>query len=94
MKIYRRHRCTSQHRTARTFVKCSIRRLEWVHGTGQIALIAWCRTPTVTLHDDAANALDTKRMIDGCGCGGQCLGRHDIVLIDLDRQEGSHDRQL
>lgn len=88
MKIYRFHRCYSVHRTARTFVKCSIRRLEWVHGTGQIALIAWCRVPTVTLYRDADDALNAKQMIDGGGCGGQCNGRHDIVLIDLDRQEG------
>lgn len=84
MKIYRNHRCFSQHRTTRTFIKCAIRRLEWVHGTGNLALIAWCRVPTVTLYSDVTDAESAKRMIDGGGCGGGCNRRHEIVRVVLD----------
>lgn len=81
MKTYRNHRCTSQHRTPRAFVKCAIKRLEWVQGDGHLALIAWCKVPTVTLHTDMATALSAKQMIDGTGCGGRCQNRHEIVQV-------------
>lgn len=87
MKMYRNHRCESQHRTERTFIKCAIGRLAWVHGIGDLALIAWCRVPTVTLHSDAANAKKAMEVIDGTGCGGRCTGRHEIVRVVL--EEGS-----
>lgn len=81
MKIYRNHRCESQHRTAVTFLKCAIRRLEWVHGTGDLALIAWCKVPTITLYEATDHALAAKEMIDATGCGGRCHGDHEIVYI-------------
>lgn len=85
MKVYRNHRCTSRHRSARTFIRCAIRHLEWVHGSGEIALIAWCSHPTVTLHNTLPDAEAAKQIIDGGGCGGRCHRHHDIVRIEVNR---------
>lgn len=81
MKTYTRHECERQHRTVRTFLRCAIKRLEWVHGRGDIACIAWCRVPTVQLFTTAEDAENARHMIDTTGCGGRCTGRHDVVRV-------------
>ncbi|GAB3389175.1 hypothetical protein GCM10027568_11050 [Humibacter soli] len=86
VKVYRRHRCGSTHRTAATFIRCAIRRLEWVHGSGEYALIAWCKAPTVTLFASVSDAERQKEVIDQLACGGSCKRHHEIVAIDMTRQ--------
>lgn len=85
MKVYSRHYCEAHHRTERTFLKCALRRLEWVHGRGDIALIAWCKYVTVTLYGSVADAEKAKTWIDNGGCGGGCHKSHDIVRIQLNK---------
>jgi len=82
MKTYSRHNCSAAHRTYRTFAECAIRRTAWVQGSGPIALIAWCRVPTVTLHATVEAAEAAKSFIDQYKCGGMCTGRHEIVRLD------------
>ena len=83
MKTYRQHKCTAHHRTERTFLKCAIPRAAWVSGHGQFALIAWCRVPTITLHQQLDDAEESKATIDSTGCGGACKRRHEIIRIEL-----------
>lgn len=83
VKIYRQHRCTRRHRTVNAFMRCAIRRAVWVDGEGPYALIAWCRVPSVTLWPEYVDAVESKRSIDRYACGGMCVGRHEIVRVDL-----------
>ncbi|OAV63122.1 hypothetical protein [Enteractinococcus helveticum] len=83
MKIYRKHYCLKQHKTARTFLKCAIPRNAWISGTGNIAVIAWCRVPTITLWGNEVDAYRAKKMIDDSACGGNCNRRHDIVKVEI-----------
>lgn len=80
--VWRQHNCTSRHRTVKTWLRCAVPRLEWVHGSGEIALIAWCRHITITLHDSVESAEASKRFIDASGCGGRCVRNHQIVRVD------------
>src|SRR5688572_7354114 len=82
MKTYSRHNCSSAHRTYKKFAECAIRRVEWVEGEGPIALIAWCRVPTVTLHETMESAESAKRSIDETACGGFCVRNHEIVRLN------------
>lgn len=82
--IYRRHRCEKRHRTARTFMKCAIRRAAWVQGEGPYALIAWCGVPTVTLYESRELAEFFEEQIDRYACGHLCKGDHIIVRVKLD----------
>jgi hypothetical protein len=54
-----------------------------IQGTGRYALLAWCRTLTVTLWDDLEEAEARKGIIDRGGCGGRCVGHHEIVDLNL-----------
>lgn len=83
MKTYRQHRCNSNHRTFVKFIECAIgrRRLAWVAGEGQYALIAWCDVPTVTLYDDIAEAEKQKSIIDSTACGHACRRSHEVVRL-------------
>lgn len=83
MKAYRRHRCTSMHRTFNKLMRCMLPRAAWVHGEGQFALIAWCRVTTVTLWSTAEEAHKAREFIDGAGCGGRCTGRHEVVKLEF-----------
>ncbi|MGD8214044.1 hypothetical protein [Aestuariimicrobium sp. Y1814] len=80
-KTYRRHRCSSKHRTFNKLVRCMIPTAAWVMGEGHYATIAWCKVPTVTLHQHAADAQQARSQIDSIGCGGRCRGHHDVVLL-------------
>ena len=82
MKTYSRHYCSSAHRTFNRFAQCAIRGTEWVEGEGPIAVIAWCRVPTVTLHETMESAESAKRSIDETGCGGSCIRNHEIVRLN------------
>lgn len=81
MKIYSRHRCERKHRTTMTLAKCMFPRAVWINGRGSIALIAWCRQPSITLWEHTADAVGSKEFIDATGCGGGCNRRHEIVLL-------------
>lgn len=83
MKTYRNHNCNRSHKTTRTFLKCAIPNNAWVAGQGDIAVISWCRVPTVTLWTDIEDALRSKAMIDDTACGGRCIRHHDLVKVVL-----------
>jgi hypothetical protein len=82
MKIYRRHRCSAQHRTFRTFANCVWPRAAWVHGEGPFALVAYCgRRVTVSLHATADAAEENKWLIDDTACVGSCCRSHEIIRL-------------
>lgn len=83
MKTYRNHKCTRHHRNGRTFIRCAIPRPAWIRGEGEIALIAWCGQPSITLWNNEAEATDALDQINDWGCGHKCSRRHDIVRIDV-----------
>jgi len=85
VKVYRLHRCDRHHTSERTFLRCAIRGLAWVQGSGPFASVAWCWPPTVTLHTTADAAEESKLLVDATGCGGRCRGRHDLIQIELDK---------
>ena len=91
MKRYCQHRCEKQHRDPRTFLRCAIRGLSWVEGAGEYAVVAWCRTPTITLwpKPDLAHAALTE--LNALACGGRCTGRHEIVHIEIDTPQPRKD---
>ena len=84
MKIYRNHKCSKHHKSARTFLRCAIPTAAWIHGTGNYALIAWCNMPTISLYQDPADAAQPLAAINGGACGQRCNGRHEIVHIDFE----------
>ena len=81
--IYRRHNCSSKHRTFRTFARCVWPRAAWIAGAGPFAVVAFCRVTTVTLHDNVEDAQAALAVIDGGGCGGRCRRHHRLVRIEL-----------
>jgi len=80
MKTYKNHKCSRQHRNSRTFIACAIPRHFWIRGKGNIALIAWCDQPSISLWTDLSGAEASKQFIDATGCGRRCTGRHEIIL--------------
>jgi hypothetical protein len=82
-KTWRRHNCEAAHRTANKFMRCAIPHAAWVVGEGEWALIAWCRTPTVTLWDTLEEAEQSRAWIDRYGCGGGCSHDHPIVRVQI-----------
>ena len=58
-----------------------IRKAAWIGGDGPYALLAWCKTLTVTLHQTMEEAEKSKASIDQIGCGGACSRRHEIVDV-------------
>lgn len=81
MKVYRKHNCTSQHRTWRTHAKCVWPKAYWVHGEGPFASVAWCRVLTIQLYESAGEAQQAKEIIDKTGCGGVCHRQHELVEL-------------
>lgn len=83
MKTYTQHECTAKHRTYTKFIECAIgrRRLAWVTGEGEYALIAWCDVPTVSLYSEVADALKQMHLIDSTACGHACVQRHEVVCL-------------
>jgi hypothetical protein len=53
--------------------------VEWVHGDGPVALVAFCKVTTVTLWPDVDHAERSRWFIDRFGCGGGCHRDHAIV---------------
>src|SRR4051794_3885381 len=81
------------HRTFTTLAKCRWPKAAWVAGDGPFALVAYCGTATVTLHETRAGAEASKRSIDWTACGGKCrvtkYGEdHAHQIVDLRRQRG------
>lgn len=76
-------RCSRQHRTHRTLVKCLWPRAAWAAGDGRYALLAHCDVLTITLHKTMQSAGDSKDFIDRTGCGHACHRAHEI--LDLSR---------
>jgi hypothetical protein len=82
-ETWRHHNCTASHRTANRFMRCAIPGAAWVLGEGEWALIAWCRTPTVTLWDTLEEAEQSRAWLDRWACGGACVRNHDIVRLQI-----------
>jgi len=58
------------------------RRAIWIVGDGPWASVSRCpRGTTVQLYGEEAEALRAKRVIDGSGCSGACVGRHEVVEL-------------
>lgn len=53
--------------------------VEWVHGDGPVAVVAFCKVTTVTLWPDTDQAEASREFIDRFGCGGGCYRDHAIV---------------
>jgi hypothetical protein len=86
VKVYRDHHCGRQHRTWTALAHCMFQRAAWIAGDGPFAVIAWCGVTSVTLHPDVATAEHALETVDGTGCGGRCVGHHDLVGLELDEQ--------
>lgn len=86
MKTYRNHRCSKQHRTPTTFIKCALPTLSWVAGVGDYAVVAWCRVPTVTLWPTPTLAESSLRELNALRCGGRCTGRHEVIQISIGKE--------
>jgi hypothetical protein len=67
-------------------------RAAWIAGNGPFAVLAWCGVTSVTLHADAEAATRALEIVDGTGCGGRCVGRHELVRLDLDGQTNDERR--
>lgn len=98
MKTYRYHNCTKNHRKHSTFVECAIKSRFGVQvlGEGPIASIAWCSgyrgrgltyPVSVYLFEDESQ-LRSHELTGEYSCCGQCVGRHELVRIDLEGQQG------
>jgi hypothetical protein len=54
----------------------------WISGEGPYASVAYCpRGITVALYETLPEAERAKQMIDDTGCGGLCVGDHEIVKL-------------
>lgn len=79
--------CNKSHRKYKAFVRCFIPNAGIVSGDGPFALIAWCnspsrrvpRQPSASLWKDPESALHA--MANMGGCGGGCVGKHEIVEL-------------
>jgi hypothetical protein len=85
VKTYRAHNCARAHRSAATFARCVWSKAHWVSGYtyGEFATVARCRGVTVTLWATPEEAHTAKSAIDGTGCGGRCIGRHEVIRLEL-----------
>lgn len=81
MKTYRQHRCDRRHQSERTFLQCGIRRLAWVEGAGEYAVVSWCDRVTITLWQSKVTALAALQELDAIRCGGQCQGKHELIRV-------------
>lgn len=75
-----------RHRTWRTYIRCTTRTAAWVRGHGRWALLAHCRTLTVSLHRSQPAACRSRRWLDRYGCGSECFGAHQIVRLRDDQE--------
>lgn len=83
MKTYRQHGCARQHRTWHSLARCMWPRAAWVAGDGPFASVSWCpRGLTVVLHETALGAANAVRTIDAAGCGGRCIGNHEVIRLE------------
>lgn len=83
MKTYRQHPCDRRHRSYRTTAACMFKRAAWISGEGPYALLAWCGTLTVTLHESETAARGTLTALNRTACGHRCSARHEVVQIVL-----------
>lgn len=82
--VYRRHDCTSRHRSFNAMAKCIWRKGFYEpRGEGPYAAVHYCRRwkpgAIVTLFATQAEA-DQQ---NGWECGGACIGRHQTVKLVL-----------
>jgi hypothetical protein len=55
----------------------------WCHGVGEYASLAYCGEGlTIQRYYTLAKAIEAKRAIDSCGCGGECVNVHLILRVD------------
>lgn len=74
--------CGRNHRAVRTLLKCRFPRAAWIAGDGEIALLAWCKVLTISLHEHLDDAEMNKAFIDRTGCGSRCHRDHRIWRFD------------
>jgi hypothetical protein len=68
--------------TPKQLAKKRCPRAVWITGKGAYASVAYCpRGITVELHDTLADAERAKHMIDHIGCGGLCVGDHEVITL-------------
>lgn len=93
VKVYRRHNCNAKHRTFNVWLRCVLKKANWIagkrDGSARYALLAWCGSGpypiylTVTLWTDGYEAVErAKHLI----CGGKCTGNHEVVYLDWNGQ--------
>ena len=66
----------------------------WICGDGPIALLAWCRELSISLHASVESAEKNKVMIDKCCCGGCCNRQHEIVYMGTRQKHGRRQKTL
>lgn len=54
---------------------------EWIDGDGPFAVLAYCRTLTIELHEDRESAEKAMMFIARAGCGGQCYADHELINL-------------
>ncbi|WP_157498323.1 hypothetical protein [Leifsonia sp. Leaf336] len=81
MKTYRQHNCQSKHRTNHTFLNCALHNINWIHGNGNYAVIAWCNR-TITLWHERPLAQQALDIINADACGHRCRHNHELITID------------
>ena len=79
---WRRHRCTRTHRDTHTWLRCALGGVEWITGRGSFAVVAYCRSTTVTVWPTADAARAALDVIDETGCCGRCTRRHRLIPLD------------
>ena len=58
-----------------------------ISGHGRFALVSKCgRLTTIHLNDSMSEIIDSKALIDGCGCGSSCVKAHYIHDLKTDKR--------
>jgi hypothetical protein len=83
VKVIAAHHCGRHHRTFTALANCMLPRACWIVGDGPFAVIAWCGSTSVRLYSDLEAAVRARSSIDASGCGGRCVGHHEVVRLDL-----------
>lgn len=86
--VWTEHPCRREHATERGFLRCKVPGLKWCTGRGPWALVAWCGSPTITLHGTETEAMDRASVLAATRCGSACRGAHQLIHIhaNFDRE--------
>ena len=83
--VYRRHNCTNVHRTFRAMAECIWPHADSIDGEGPYATVTCCPQGStgiavmVRLHEELGGAQAAFDQIGRSGCGGRCVGNHDMI---------------